>query len=326
MSFETPSPDTAPPVAESRLRGTMLERSRTSEKKSRVVSSVGRAALRGTLLPPTETLHHKSAPKTTEAKASVAADARAISTRITGRTESGPLAITHVKERLNSASIRALYDKYGSFKTILGGSIPEFIQKNTVDLAAARKGRGYDSATHGKIPYRNGMSKAWETGVDVGKLVETRPNDRFKFYLSLDTSTPQKQARAIEFLQKVHESAAEQGLSMLTKTEDHTYDNCDLYTWEPEQMATTLSGLYQEYPDIWLDTEHPLQGDIYGVDPMHIGFVQEPIGGVKGNSHSTRMGKLGEALDAGASFEDACASASVMPEAPWLVAPAALAS
>jgi len=235
-------------------------------------------------------------------------------------------AIERAKSKLDTPGIRGLYDKYGSFRYVLGGAPSELTLADGafVPLGRARGGRGYDTARHGAIPGRNGFSKAWETGVNVGALVEGRPNDRYKFYFSLDATTPRQQERTVQFMQQIHERAAESNIAMLTKIEDHTYDNCDLYTWSPVEMAGILRDLYPEYPDIWSSTEHPLQGDISGIDPMHIGFVQEPIGGLNGCAHSARMGKLGAALDAGANFEEACASASVLPEAPWVVDPEAL--
>jgi hypothetical protein len=68
------------------------------------------------------------------------------------------------------------------------------------------------------------------------------------------------------------------------------------------------------------------QAPIDEVNPMHVGWVQEPIGG-KNGSHSSRMGLLGFTLDAvgeGAvnaeGYIRACKNASVRPDTPWLIA------
>lgn len=119
---------------------------------------------------------------------------------------------------------------------------------------------------------------------------------------------------------------------MLVKVEDHNYDSCNIYTWQPEQMAKILESLHSKYPDIWQSVEHPLQGKVADVDPKHIGYVQEPIGGINGNSHSSRMHQLGELIDKNgggvdtATWERACAVAGVRADAPWLISDKATAA
>jgi hypothetical protein len=234
-------------------------------------------------------------------------------------------AIDYAKSKLDTPGITALWNKYMSFGLVLGGNISELSGgTDIVNFPKARAGRHYDTEKHGRISYRKGMAQAWETGANIDQLITEVPNDRYKFYLSLDTADPAKSDQIVKFLQAVHDRAREKGAAMLTKTEDHTYDSVDLYTWSPVEMADILGELYNEYPTIWNSTEHPLQGEISGIDPSHIGFVQEPIGGTSGDSHSTRMAKLGTALDNGVSFEEACKGASVLPEAPWLIDPSAL--
>lgn len=178
-----------------------------------------------------------------------------------------------------------------------------------------------------RVPWTNGFSNAWETGAEVADLVTGRAFDRHKFYLSLDMSTPEKSERAQVFIAEVYTQAAEKKLSMLTKNEAHDYDSCDLYTWEPEEFAVILAELYPKYPDIWLTTEHPLQGEIETIDPKHIGYVQEPIGGIGNGSHSSRMVELGKFIDANSgsldpeTWKQACETAGVRPDAPWLIDP-----
>ena len=146
---------------------------------------------------------------------------------------------------------------------------------------------------------RNGFSKPWNTGVDINYLIEKFPNDRWKFYLSLDTTTPEKESKAVSFLDEFAKKCKEQKISLLTKTEDHDYDNPDIYTWQPITMGKILSDLYNNphFSSIWLDTVHFFQKPIDGISEKHIGLVQEPIGGLKGKSHSGRMMDLGDNLD-----------------------------
>lgn len=229
------------------------------------------------------------------------------------------MGLRHVTDQLTTPGLQELVARRGGYRPVLSGQIPELSGAFHLRPAARRK-NPYRSDIHGQIPAANGFSNAWETGADIGKLVEKNPQDRFKFYLSLDLSTPEKTARANVFFERVHAAAAERQLSMLTKSEDHTFDSCNIYTWSPVEMAEIISEQYTDFQDIWLDTEHPLQGRLQTVDPKHIGYVQEPIGGSGAGSHSARMGVLGDYLDGGSTYEQACAGAGVLPEAPWLIA------
>ena len=62
------------------------------------------------------------------------------------------------------------------------------------------------------------------------------------------------------------------------------------------------------------------QAPIDDISPDHIAWVQEPPDGVKGQSHSTRMGILGRQIEGGKTYEEACTEIGVKPEAPWLAA------
>lgn len=238
--------------------------------------------------------------------------------------------VERVLSRLGETDLGALVEKYGGYEKVLGGSIPETMLGGYHLNPKGRLDQPYDVKVHGQISPKNGFSRPWETGVSVNELIENSPKDRCKFYLSLDLSTPEKEARAQEFMKRVGEKAAETKISLLTKPEDHTYDSCNIYTWSPEQMAAIISELYEEFPDIWLDTEHPLQGRLGEVSPKHVGFVQEPIGGYAGGSHSARMGKLGQYIDEARAtgselsaevFAAACRRAGVRHDAPWLIDP-----
>ena len=90
-------------------------------------------------------------------------------------------------------------------------------------------------------------------------------------------------------------------------------------------MLEIFKNLYPKYKDIWLDTNHFFQGKIEGVSDKHLGYVQEPLGGIGGDSHSGRMFHLGEYLDShiGMDFKEAyinaCKKVKVKPSAPYLL-------
>ncbi len=254
---------------------------------------------------------------------------RAAAQEASNRIEGRDIAPTAEESfaRLTDSSLGALVKKHGEFKNVLSGEVAEMMLRYSLK-PKIRGAHRYDTSKHGMIPKENGLSFPIETGANVAKLIEENPDGRFKFYLSLNLETPEQQAQAQEFIAKVWEQAAEQGIAMLTKTESHSYDSCDIYTWNPEEMAAIIAGLHDQYPDIWLESEHPLQGQIAGVEPMHVGFVQEPIMGLDGDAHSARMAHVGEFLDealaSGAEltpglFAAACKAIGVKPEAPWLI-------
>lgn len=227
-------------------------------------------------------------------------------------------------EKLSASTLVEAAKRVG-FAAALGGSLQG--TDNNKLMPRAWRSNKYRAENHDgkRVPWSNGFSNAWETGAEVADLVTGRPFDRHKFYLSLDMSTPEKSERAQLFIEEVYAQAAEKKLSMLTKNEVHDYDSCDLYTWEPEEFAGILADLYPKYPDIWLTTEHPLQGEIETIDPKHIGYVQEPIGGIGNGSHSSRMVELGKFIDASSgsldpeTWKQACETAGVRPDAPWLI-------
>jgi hypothetical protein len=89
-------------------------------------------------------------------------------------------------------------------------------------------------------------------------------------------------------------------------------------------MTETLQELYPKYAGIWLPVHHFFQGPIPTINPNHIGYVQEPLGGHNG-SHSDRMRILGKSLDTHVpvslqTYRQACAEAGVKATAPWLIA------
>ena len=129
------------------------------------------------------------------------------------------------------------------------------------------------------------------------------------------------------------EKSSELGISLTTKTFDHAYDSLNLYTWHPSELEGIIKSLYPKYLEkgMYNKTPHFLQGKIEGINPDHIGFVQEPevqSGIGMGMSHSARMGRLGEYLDAVArggmpidksSWLKAAQYAGINPEKPYLI-------
>lgn len=226
---------------------------------------------------------------------------------------------------LEGTALLALAESHG-FARVFGGALN--MNGGYYLNPLARAEHPYKTSDHGHVPIQNGFSKAYETGVNVGELVRNQPFDRFKFYLSLDLSTPEKEASAQAFMKEVYAAASEQKLSMLTKSEDHNYDSCNIYTWNPAEFTTILETLHDNYPDIWLPVEHPLQGRVGAVNQQHIGLVQEPILGIGKGSHSSRMAQVGRYIDLHNGnltltdvWAQACREAGVREDAPWLVDP-----
>lgn len=230
--------------------------------------------------------------------------------------------------RYLAEKVGPLAEQYGGFEIVLGGNSP-ISTENSYHLAISPRNYdfSYNTMVHGKIPVQNGLSKAWETGVNIAKLIEEMPFVRAKFYFSLDLSSDEKILKAKEMMVRIAQMAREKGIAMLTKTEDHTYDSVDLYTWSPSDMSKIIAELYPFYQDIWLSTPHFLQGSVAKVNKDQIGWVQEPIAGFNG-SHSSRMGILGREIDLANArgerinaeiFESACQKAGVRPDKPWLL-------
>lgn len=176
----------------------------------------------------------------------------------------------------------------------------------------------------------------WNTGANLNELVEKYPLDRWKFYLSLNLQTPEQIKQSQSFFSELLKFSREKKLSLMTKPEDHNYDSCDIFTWQGLQMAEILKYLYHKYPDIWLPVHHFFQGPVDTIDSMHIGYVQEPIGGyppiridgrLSSPSHSGRMKMIGDVLDKQGSgpisvetYLEGCAHAHFKPSTPWLIA------
>jgi len=90
-------------------------------------------------------------------------------------------------------------------------------------------------------------------GPDYEALKAQHPNDRYKFYSSFDLTSPDKVALGNQWFSDVAERA----------------------------LAGIITELYPSYAaqGLYNSTPHFFQGSLQGVDPDHIGFVQEPIHG-----------------------------------------------
>ena len=213
--------------------------------------------------------------------------------------------------------LRGLEDKRAghSWRDTLSGETP--LSEGGVPLDTKHCIRAAGVKVDGSVSFGGAIA-----GPDYKKLQRDDPAGRYKFYHSFSD-----RVRGEAYLTELVGRANELGLSMALKSFDHAYDGANVYTHDPTQMATLVEELYPKYKDAFLSTEHFLQGPLGGVDPEHIGWVQEPGSGI--DSHSGRMGKLGSVLDAQGLGENAyrvgCQAAGVRPEAPWLLNDASLA-
>jgi hypothetical protein len=171
---------------------------------------------------------------------------------------------------------------------------------------------------HPSGEYVRGISKKFDTGRDLEWLGKNFPDERFKFYQSFDLSSPEKEATAQTYMSEVIEECVQRKITLAVKTYDHDYDSCILYTHDREALEEVLRAKYKKYrtTGLFASARRYFQAPISDIDPTHIAWVQESLDAK--HSHSTRMGKLGDALEAGKSFEEACDEAGVRPEAPWL--------
>lgn len=181
---------------------------------------------------------------------------------------------------LLKTEVTPLVAQYGSFATVLSGMSP-----SGLDNAYYINPYSFKNDPRYKYVLQNNRSIAipWNTGSDLQTLNDTRPNDRWKFYLSLQLPGEQGKAKGLAFFEDLLMLATKNQISLMTKTEDHNYDSCDIFTWDPKEMQKVLQELYLTHPDIWQSVPHFFQGQVPGIDPNHIGFVQEPIGGKNGN-------------------------------------------
>lgn len=161
-------------------------------------------------------------------------------------------------------------------------------------------------------------------------LLKNHPAEHYKFYLSLDLTTPEQRRFGSEFFEEIAARAHNSGITLATKAWVHAYDALLLYTFQPQALAEILQTVYANpyWDRLYHPTPHFLQGALRGVNPDHIGYVHEPSGRPWG-SHSMRMGLLGAYLDgqmqdgriAVELYRAAADEALVNPARPYLVAP-----
>jgi hypothetical protein len=254
-----------------------------------------------------------------------------------------PETIPYEKDPLNdsiiSKHVGSINEQYSLLRRYKGLDYAMLIGGET--LLSMRMKRDVDIITPSEKEHRypvrilgsNGLSRPFNTGVDLNYLIENHPNDRWKFYLSMDMTNPKNDVKVISFFKELVERCKKQKVSLTAKTWDHDYDKPDIYTWQPITMQKILQELYSDprFSEIWFNTPHYFQNPIQGVSADHIGMVQEPICGLKGDSHSARMFALGEKIDRRISevghggrigfltFYDAARQSGVEPTQPWRI-------
>ncbi len=87
----------------------------------------------------------------------------------------------------------------------LGGDLPEDQKTNSVDLYPAQSNFKYPDSNF--LYHANGFSKPWNTQVDINHLIKNYPNDRWKFYLSMDYQTPEQKEKIKLFLTELGKNA-----------------------------------------------------------------------------------------------------------------------
>ncbi len=300
MSFETPSPDTAPPVAESRLRGIPVERlERHRSMAEETAPIVGGEAVMGAEVTLGVGMPEPSKPQVINGDSYVRLRAPQMVERL------GAL-----EDKLDAASDPRLR----SWARLLSGDIPEVSGGGVhprVSEAIKRAGVAVDIK-------RSMGHKVIDTGAHYDALKRDHPTERYQFYHSFADSDA-----ATDYLADLLERANERGISISLKTYDHAYDGINVYTYHFKELQEIIQEIYNEHQAAWGSTEHFLQGPIEGVDPNHIGWVQEPVAGLSHLSHSGRMGRLGAVIDAQGlnegSYLAGCAAAGVRPDTPWLL-------
>jgi hypothetical protein len=163
-----------------------------------------------------------------------------------------------------------------------------------------------------------------DTGAYYSSFVDN-PN-MFKFYLSMNESAEGEGGQ--EFVRELIRSCTERKITLRIKTLDHNYDSCNIYTTDFRAMKEVLIDLYPKHMHLFQEVPRVFQGEINGINPNHIGYVQEPAHARLYKkqffgSHSDRMGELGQLLEneiiTAESFRRACKYIGIKPEAPWLL-------
>lgn len=235
-------------------------------------------------------------------------------------SEQKAIRIRQHEEYLKQVVVPLVKSYKASFAQVLSGGVNALHagddSSSYLDSKKIRK--KYAAPVNVKIKV-SGFAFAYYTKRDLIWLAKEYPTEFYKFYLSCRITNDSQYAASQQFLDELLAACYNNRISIRSKLEDHNYDSFNIYTWDRDQMAEILRKLYGKYRIIFNPVYHFFQGHIDGVSPTHIGWVQEPVGGVKGNSHSTRMGILGKGLDSGLNFAQSCKIAYVKPESPWLI-------
>jgi hypothetical protein len=258
-----------------------------------------------------------------------------------------------VPERLKGASVERIrivehlaylrslapsVERFGSYAAVLSGENSDAIGGYHLDQAFLKE-RGFSTYAKSRKLGNGSFAITWDTGCDVNALAEDPAKEllRYKFYLSLDLSSPDRLVAAQALIESVLHGARRERLSIQTKSESHAYDSCNLYTWHPVEVSRLLVEAVSRSPkEIWFPVEHVFQGKLPGIDPDWVGYAQEPLLNAayrrttgNGDSHSNRMARFGQRLDQGlmegrpldeALFREAAAVARVRADRPWLLA------
>ncbi len=241
--------------------------------------------------------------------------------------------IQEIVNKINTERVALNPQSPPSFQAFLGGSLSMGVYDaplNSISREAAPLYQFSDPSIRSAF----GIARPYDTGADLEGLMKANPLGRYKFYLSLNLPDEKSNELAKSLIQDLHNACNDQNVSLGMKVEVHDYDSMIVFTFHPKEMAHILTGLYEKYPTIWLNSLHPLQGPVEGIALEHIGVVQEPLRGLDGSSHSTRMGKLGKILDEARDrsgseditideYRAACEIVGVVPERPWSISPSA---
>jgi hypothetical protein len=223
--------------------------------------------------------------------------------------------------------------KFGSWRFVLGGSSPVHMvpESKSVSFNDYQFARKEDNLFFGitSMQLKLWLGRKWNTGCDLNNLADTIPDDRWKYYLSLNLKNEESREGANNFFETILQKCRKEKLSLMTKTQDHNYDSLLIYTFHPEEMDNVIQEAYKTSSgNVWEPVRRVFQKPISGVNPLHIARVQEPFGGHNG-SHSSRMGIIGGYLDEAipgqwtVNSDDlvrACKIAGVKPESPWEIA------
>jgi hypothetical protein len=145
-----------------------------------------------------------------------------------------------VPERLKGASVERIrivehlaylrslapsVERFGSYAAVLSGENSDAIGGYHLDQAFLKE-RGFSTYAKSRKLGNGSFAITWDTGCDVNALAEDPAKEllRYKFYLSLDLSSPDRLVAAQALIESVLHGARRERLSIQTKSESHAYD------------------------------------------------------------------------------------------------------